>query len=183
MNELTFSSLYPVRAAALEKTDPQTGKAAKFLALLNPDFVRAKYRIVVLLAIDTEEGGMVELFDSCGGMMLGMVAIPMLADGANTTVIVGVAPDALEDIAKMIPKVEAETNGKFAITLLSDAEHQVIDRYGLLNERTVGRARQLPHPTTYVIDKTQSIRWKFTEVDFKIRPTNEMILTEISKLP
>ena len=97
--------------------------------------------------------------------------------------ILGVSPDTLEDIVKMIPKVEAETNRDFAITLLSDAGHKVIDRYGLFNEKTAGRARQLPNPTTYVIDKTQSIRWKFTEVDFKIRPTNEMILAEIGKLP
>ncbi len=97
--------------------------------------------------------------------------------------ILAVAPDTLADIVKMTPKVESQTNSKLTITLLSDAEHQVIDRYGLLNEKTAGRARQLPHPTTYVIDKTQSIRWKFTEVDFKIRPTNQMILTEIGKLP
>ena len=99
------------------------------------------------------------------------------------TVILGAAPDTLDDIVKMIPQVEAETGRDLAITLLSDAEHKVIDRYGLLNEKTAGRARQLPHPTTYVIDKAQSIRWKFTEVDYKIRPTNEMILTEIDKLP
>ena len=99
------------------------------------------------------------------------------------TVILDVAPDTLDDIVKMIPKVEAETGRGFTIILLSDAEHKVIDRYGLFNEKTAGRARQLPHPTTYVIDKAQSIRWKFTEVDFKIRPTNEMILTEIGKLP
>ena len=38
------------------------------------------------------------------------------------------------------------------------------------------------HPTAYVIDKTQTIRWKFTEVDYKIRPTNEMILAELGKI-
>jgi len=99
------------------------------------------------------------------------------------TVIISVAPDTLEDIVKMIPNVESQTNRKLTITLLSDAEHQVIDRYGLLNERAAQRSRYLPHPTTYVIDKTQTVRWKFTEVDYKIRPTNEMILTELSKLP
>ena len=40
----------------------------------------------------------------------------------------------------------------------------------------------MPHPTTYVIDKTQKVRWKFTEVDYKIRPTNAMILTELGGL-
>ena len=98
------------------------------------------------------------------------------------TVILGVAPDTLEDIARMIPKVESKINQDFAITLLSDADHKVIDRYGLLNEVAAQRGRNLPHPTTYVIDKNQTVRWRFTEVDYKIRPTNEMILTELARI-
>jgi peroxiredoxin len=98
------------------------------------------------------------------------------------TVVVALSPDTLEDIVKIIPKVQAKTNQDFAVTLLSDAEHKVIDRYGLLNEKAAQRGRNIPHPTTYVIDKTQTIRWRFTEVDYKIRPTNEMILAEIGKI-
>ena len=98
------------------------------------------------------------------------------------TLIVGVAPDTLEDIVKMVPKVQSKTNRDFVVTLLSDANHNVIDRYGLLNARAAQRGRNLPHPTTYVIDKTQTIRWKFTEVDYKIRLTNEMILAELGKI-
>ncbi len=98
------------------------------------------------------------------------------------TVVVAVSPDSPEDIVKIIPKVQAKTNQDFAVTLLSDAEHKVIDRYGLLNEKAAQRGRNMPHPTTYVIDKTQTIRWKFTEVDYKIRPTNEMILGELAKI-
>ncbi len=100
----------------------------------------------------------------------------------NDTLIVGVSPDTLEDIVKIIPKVQSKTNRDFAVTLLSDANHKVIDRYGLLNARAAQRGRNLPHPTTYLIDKTQTIRWKFTEVDYKIRPTNEMILAELGKI-
>jgi peroxiredoxin len=98
------------------------------------------------------------------------------------TVVVALSPDTLEDIVKIIPKVQSKTNQDFAVTLLSDAEHKVIDRYGLLNEKAAQRGRNIPHPTTYVIDKTQTIRWKFTEVDYKIRPPNEMILAEIGKI-
>ncbi len=98
------------------------------------------------------------------------------------TVVVAVSPDSLEDIVRIMPKVQAKTNQDFVVTLLSDAEHKVIDRYGLLNEKAAQRGRNMPHPTTYVIDKTQTIRWKFTEVDYKIRPTNEMILAELAKI-
>ena len=62
--------------------------------------------------------------------------------------------------------------------MLSDPGHRVIDRYGLFNPASKG----LPHPTTYVIDKRGIVRWKFTEVNYKIRPTNEMILAALSRL-
>ena len=48
-------------------------------------------------------------------------------------------------------------------TMLSDPGHRVIDRYGLLNPASV-------------------VRWKFTEVNSKIRPTNEMILAALGKV-
>jgi peroxiredoxin len=57
-------------------------------------------------------------------------------------------------------------------------DHKVIDRYGLFNPD----GRGWPHPTTYVIDKQGIVRWKFTEVDYRKRPSNEQILAEIGKL-
>lgn len=62
--------------------------------------------------------------------------------------------------------------------LLSDLGHKVIDRYGLLNPS----GRGLPHPATYVVDKKGVVRWKFVEVDYKVRPTNEMVLEALHKL-
>jgi len=52
-----------------------------------------------------------------------------------------------------------------------------IDRYGLLNPDD---PRGIPHPTTYVLDRQGVVRWKFTEVNYKIRPTNAMILEALS---
>jgi peroxiredoxin len=99
------------------------------------------------------------------------------------TVIVAIAPDPLEKLADIVPKVRSKTNSDFTITLLADADHSVIDRFGLLNEQAAARGRFLPHPTTYVLDKKGVVRWKFTEIDYKIRPSNAMILAEIEKLP
>ena len=50
------------------------------------------------------------------------------------------------------------------------------------SRRARAQGRFLPHPTTYVIDKNGVVRWKFTEKDYKVRPTNEMILRELEKL-
>ena len=101
----------------------------------------------------------------------------------DSTTIVAIAPDPLDKLGDIIPKVKARTDDKFLITLLADADHATIDRYGLLNEQAATRGRFLPHPTTYVLDKKGKVTWKFTEIDYKVRPTNEMILTALKKLP
>lgn len=98
------------------------------------------------------------------------------------TVILAVAPDPLEKLGDIIPKVRDKSKQEFLIQILSDADHQVIERYGILNEEAAKRGRFLPHPTTYVIDRRGIIRWQFTEKDYKVRPTNAMIFEELKKL-
>lgn len=108
----------------------------------------------------------------------------MLPEGrSGDTLIVAVSPDSPDKAREIIAKVQGKTSKEFAITLLCDSDHKVIDRYGLLNENAAKQGRFLPHPTTYVIDKAGAVRWKFTEKDYKIRPTNDMILRELEKLP
>jgi peroxiredoxin len=48
-----------------------------------------------------------------------------------------------------------EDGSKVTFPLLEDQNHQVIDRYGLLNPQ----GRGIPHPATYVIDKQGIVRW------------------------
>jgi peroxiredoxin len=67
----------------------------------------------------------------------------------------------------------------FNFPLLSDANHRVIDRYGLLNEQA---GRPMPHPATYVIDRKGVVQWKFVEKDYKIRPSNEDVLAQVNKI-
>ncbi len=66
-------------------------------------------------------------------------------------------------------------------TFLSDPEHAVIDRYGVLNPS--GGRRGIPHPAAFVIDKKGVVRWRDVQTDYKIRPTNEQILTAVKALP
>ena len=70
-------------------------------------------------------------------------------------------------------------NPGFNFPMLSDLDHRVIDRYGLLNDKA---QRVIPHPTTLVLDRKGIIRWRFTEVDFRIRPSNEDILKQVTKV-
>jgi peroxiredoxin len=67
----------------------------------------------------------------------------------------------------------------FNFPLLSDPDHSVMGRYGVFNEKS---KRPIPHPTTLVIDKQGVVRWRFTELNYKIRPSNEEILRQINKI-
>ena len=95
----------------------------------------------------------------------------------QSTEILALAIDDRTDLQKMVDRVASETDGrKLDFTLLSDPGHRVIDRYGLLNPS----GRGWPHPTAYVIDRKGVVRWKFTEINYKIRPTNAMILDALA---
>lgn len=64
---------------------------------------------------------------------------------------------------------------------LSDPDHAVIARYGILNPS--GGDRGIPHPATYVIDRDGVVRWRDIETDYKIRPTNDAVLAAVRALP
>lgn len=91
--------------------------------------------------------------------------------------LIAVAIDTREQLQMMADKISAEGMAP-TFTFLSDPGHKVIDRYGLLNPSGKG----WPHPTVYVLDRKGSVSWKFTEVNYKIRPTNAMILEAVGKL-
>jgi len=97
----------------------------------------------------------------------------------QTTQLITVSIDTHEESQKFIDLLEKDDGGKVEFPLLQDQDHKVIDRYGLLNPQGKG----WPHPATFVIDKKGVVRWKFVEVDFKIRPTNAAILEALKALP
>lgn len=68
--------------------------------------------------------------------------------------------------------------GDYDFAFLEDKDHKVIDRYGLLNPDGKG----WPHPATYVIDKKGLVRWKFVEVNYRLRPTNDQILAVLKDI-
>jgi peroxiredoxin len=92
--------------------------------------------------------------------------------------ILAVSIDSHEGLEKTAPKASGGNNGGQTFPLLQDTDHRVIDRYGLLNPDGKG----WPHPTTYVIDRQGVVRWKFTETNCTVRPSNKQILQEVRKL-
>ena len=81
----------------------------------------------------------------------------------------------------MVDRV-AESDGRVLdFPLLSDPDHAVVARYGLLNAGDP-RSLPIPHPTVFIIDREGVVRWKFIEINYKIRPTNEDILAGLAGL-
>ena len=92
--------------------------------------------------------------------------------------ILAVSVDSQENSRKFISKLQEQFPGKYDFPFLEDRNHKVIDRYGIFNPDGKG----WPHPATYVIDQQRNVRWKFVEMDYTKRPTNEQILSELKKL-
>lgn len=80
----------------------------------------------------------------------------------------------------MIDRVVEEYGDTIEYTLLSDPDHAVIDRYGVFNPESGNRP--IPHPTVMVIDRDGVVRWRFTEVNYKVRAENEDVLRALEEL-
>lgn len=102
------------------------------------------------------------------------------AEMKKGTELLAVSVDDSTGTRKTITRISADgVAPDFA--LLSDPDHAVIARYGILNPN--GGDRGIPHPATYVIDRGGIVRWRDIETDYKIRPANEAILAAILALP
>jgi peroxiredoxin len=88
--------------------------------------------------------------------------------------------DGANETKQTISRIGSD-GGKSEFIFLSDPEHAVIDRYGLLNPS--GTRRGIPHPATFVIDKTGVVRWRNVETNYRIRPDNATILEALRALP
>jgi peroxiredoxin len=99
----------------------------------------------------------------------------------RTTRIVALSVDGPEDLQKMVDRIAAQDGVPPDFPLLSDPNHRVIDRYGLFNPGDP-RGREITHPATFVIDTAGIVRWRFVEVDYRVRPTNEDILAVLDEL-
>ena len=99
-----------------------------------------------------------------------------------TTELIALSSDDVSDLQMMVDRVAEENDGLMLdYTFLSDPGAGVINRYGLFNQDDP-RGRAIPHPTTYVIDMEGVVRWKMTEVNYRIRPENSDILVALTEL-
>lgn len=97
---------------------------------------------------------------------------------ANTTIL-AVSPDGERETRQTISRI-GQSDDAPDIVFLSDPDHAVIDRYGLLNPS--GSRRGIPHPATFVIDQGGIVQWRFVETDYRIRPSNDAVRTALLAL-
>ena len=102
------------------------------------------------------------------------------AEMKKDTELLAISVDAEPQTRQTVARISADgVAPDFAF--LSDPDHAVIARFGILNPS--GGSRGIPHPATYVIDREGVVRWRDIETDYKIRPANEAILTAVRALP
>ncbi len=83
----------------------------------------------------------------------------------------------------VIKKIEADGKGKVPFTFLTDLKSQTIEKYGLRDERYLGKQIDgIPRPAILIIDKKRKIKWLQIEDDYKKRPTNAEIRVELDKI-
>lgn len=61
--------------------------------------------------------------------------------------------------------------------VLADIGHKVIDTYDILDP-----GGKISKAAVFIIDKKGVVRWVYVADDYKVRPTDETLLTELAKL-
>jgi peroxiredoxin len=94
-----------------------------------------------------------------------------------------ISVDGAEKSKELAAKIAKDGKGEINFPLLSDANHQTIDAYGLFDPAYVGKGVEgIPHPAIYILDKNRKIVWARIEPDYRKRPSNEEIRAELDKL-
>lgn len=96
-----------------------------------------------------------------------------------TTQILALSVDPPDDLQRMVDRISADDNLAPGFPFLTDPRHEVIDRYGLFNDADP-RGRQIALPATFIIGREGVVRWRFVEVDYRIRPSNEDVLRALA---
>ncbi len=81
----------------------------------------------------------------------------------------------------MVDRISMDDDPLPTYAFLADTGHHVIDRYGFFN-RDDPKGRSITHPGTLIIDMEGIVRYRFLEIDYKVRPTNDDLLVELARL-
>lgn len=85
------------------------------------------------------------------------------------------------DAAPLIKKFADER--KIQFPLLSDADHTIVERYGILNRQYQPGERNygIPHPGTFILDRDGRVVARYFEEEFQYRNTSASIALKIGR--
>jgi peroxiredoxin len=73
---------------------------------------------------------------------------------------------------------------RLPFVFLVDADHHVIDRFGVYNDEFHEKIEEgVPHPTTYVLDREGIVRLRDTRKDFQIWLSASVLRDALTRLP
>jgi peroxiredoxin Q/BCP len=85
--------------------------------------------------------------------------------------VIAISVDSPEKNKKLSEKL------KLAFPVLSDNGHKIIDTYSILDP-----SGEISRAAVFIVDKKGIVRWSQVSDDYKIRPTDEMLLGELAKI-
>ncbi len=89
--------------------------------------------------------------------------------------IIAVSPDQPEQNGELIAKLGLD------FPVLSDPEMEVTDLYGVRHKAAMG-PKDLPYPTTFVIDADGLLRRRFDNATYKDRPEPRVVTDALLKV-
>ena len=96
----------------------------------------------------------------------------ILATGADLWIIANDDPEKL---------LELRDREGMEFPILIDPEAVVIQEWGLLNDMD-SQGKLIPHPTVVIVDGGGTVRYSFTETNYRLRPPTADLVERLSAL-
>jgi peroxiredoxin len=93
--------------------------------------------------------------------------------------VLAVSPDSPEETNELLARLKSSAGVSLTHRFLSDVDLKAIDAYGIRNKEAT---KPIPHPTTILIDRDGREVWRFTDRNFKTRPTDAELKQAVDSL-
>lgn len=113
-----------------------------------------------------------------------MAELRTLLKPGEAVAVWAISVDTPEESRAFSETIASDGKGPVPFPLLSDPQHRTIDAYGLADSRYRAQRREgIPHPATYVIDKSGRVAWVRVDRDYRERPPTAETRAALDALP
>lgn len=93
--------------------------------------------------------------------------------------VLAVSPDPPEKTRELLGKIERGKGVRLTHRFLSDPAMAAAEAYGIRNAEAKA---PMPHPTSILYDRAGREVWRFTEKNYKVRPTDAELAAAVARL-